>query len=85
MGVSIEQRSRYMCDDCKQEIRQDEVYEGDTLVLWSDRDVTATASIRLSILIPYSSQPNICCKRCAARLLDRFLARAKFATGGSHD
>lgn len=81
MGVTVETHNRYTCDNCHKELRQEEVYEGDKVVLWSDRDVTATAAIQLSICIPYSSQPNVCCKACAAKLLDQFLARAKFAPG----
>lgn len=38
-------------------------------VLWSDRDVTATVRVSASVLIPYSPQPNVVCKLCAAKFL----------------
>ena len=72
MGVVTKQVRQYSCDRCHSVIDESQVYSGDEIVLWSNRDVIATANLRLEIDIPYSSQPNACCRKCALVLLREF-------------
>lgn len=75
MGVSTTVTKEYSCDKCHAVIGEGDVYRGDEIVLWSDRDVIATADVGLEITIPYSSQPNVCCRKCAVILLRMFADR----------
>lgn len=77
MGVSTSIIKKYSCDKCHSQLDESQVYSGDEIVLWQNRDVIATAYLGLEIDIPYSSQPNVCCKKCAADLLVAFADRLK--------
>lgn len=75
MGITTRTVQQYSCDVCRKDIPESEVYSGDRVTLWSDRDVVATAAVELSLVIPYAPGPSICCKACAATLIRQFAAR----------
>lgn len=75
MGVTTRTVQQYICDVCRKDIPESKVYSGDRVTLWSDRDVVATAAIELSLAIPYTHGPSICCKACAATLIRQFADR----------
>ena len=75
MGITTRTVQQYSCDVCRKDIPESEVFSGDRMALWGDRDVVATAAIELSVVIPYASGPRICCKACAGRLIRQFADR----------
>jgi hypothetical protein len=75
MGITTRTVQQYSCDVCRKDIPESEVFSGDRMALWGDRDVVATAAIELSVVIPYASRPRICCKACAGRLIRQFADR----------
>lgn len=71
MGITTVTTTQYECDVCRNGISEADAFHSDQIVIWSDRDVTTSVEIGLSLTIPYSQQPNICCRPCAATLLRR--------------
>lgn len=45
MGITTRTVQQYSCDVYRKDIPESEVYSGDRVTLWSDRDVVATAAI----------------------------------------
>lgn len=62
MGVQTTVVQTVTCDCCHKPIEK--AFKPTPRKLWQDRDVSATLTVSVNLVIDYSTQPNVLCTAC---------------------